>query len=364
MGEPGPHPVIGGYQAAQEEVVLLVRPARRLLRVAGLAPTQMFSGLLTGTTPPALQAQGVGIYLGHVPYSAMLTPKGRLVTDLRVARLTNGDDGSLLLDLPEAGATGALAHFEKFLPPRLAKIVELAEPVAMVTLVGPDAPQRLSDGAVGFPVDAPTLLKMKEGDEWIASDGSEIGIRVVRTADVSPLAFDILGSATTIDVLRLRLVEAGVPVAEEGLWDVLRLENGRPEFGVELDERTMPAEAGIQQRCIDETKGCYTGQEVVVRIRDRGHVNRYLRGILFGDTPSSKPGTPLFQPGQKRPAGTIRSFVLSPRFDQGIALGYLRREVEPPAVVTIGDPTGPEVKVRALSDDGWLLVEGDPTFYP
>ena len=109
--------MIGGYQAAQEEVVLLSRPARRLLRVAGLAPTQMFSGLLTGMTPPALQDQGAGTHLGHVPYSAMLTPNGRLVTDLRVARLTNGDNGSLLLDLPEAGAVSALAHFEKFLPP-------------------------------------------------------------------------------------------------------------------------------------------------------------------------------------------------------------------------------------------------------
>ena len=356
--------MIGGYQAAQEAVVLLSRPSRKLLRVAGPAPTQMFSGLLTGTMPPALQARGPGVCLGRVPYSAMLTPKGRLVTDLRVARLENGDDGSLLLDLPEVGVAGALAHFEKFLPPRLARVVELAEPAATVTLVGPHAPQTLSGRAIGFPIDAPELLEMKEGDEWVASDGSEIGIRTVRTADVSPLAFDIIGTQTTIDALRSELVEAGIPVAEEGLWDVLRLEGGRPEFGVELDDATMPAEAGIQQRCIDDTKGCYTGQEVVVRIRDRGHVNQYLRGILLGDTLSPERGTPLFQPGREQPAGTIRSSALSPRFDQGIALGYLRREVEPPALVTIGGPAGPEVKVRALSDEGWLLVEGDPTFYP
>ena len=356
--------MIRGYRAAQSEAVLFDRTSRALLRVSGPAPAEMVSGLITGTMPPDLKDQEGHCLRGRMPYSAMLTPKGRLVTDLRVARLENGGDGSLLFDLPDVGVAAALAHFSKYLPPRLARVGELAEPAAMLTLAGPLAAEILSGSLFDLPVDVEDLIAMEEGDERILPNGSEVGIRVVHTRDISPLAFDVFGSESAVDVLRSVAVGAGLAIGTDGLWEVLRLEQGRPSFGIEMDEDTMPAEAGIYDRCIDESKGCYTGQEVVVRIRDRGHANRHLRGILLGDVPPPDPGTPLFRSGHPRPAGTIRSSVQSERFKQGIALGYLRRELEPPDTVTVGTPDGRRVQVRALRDDGWLLVEGDPSFYP
>ncbi len=353
----------GGYEAAHEAVLFVPRAPRRLLRVAGRAPTEMLSGLVTGAMPPAPETKGAGIRYGRAPYSAMLTPKGRLVTDLRVARLGNEDEGALLLDLPDAGVLGALEHLRKYLPPRMAKVSELDEGTAILTLVGPRIAPTLWGEILGLPDVAPDLLGMEDGDEFVVPDGSEVGVRVIRSDDVSPLAFDVIGTEAAVGTLRSRLGESGVSEGEDGLWDVLRLERGRPSFGVELDAHTMPAEAGIEDRCVDDTKGCYTGQEVVVRIRDRGHVNRQLRGILLGGAPAPEPLAPLFQPGRDRRVGTIRSFAPSPRFGQGIALAYLRREVEPPAAVALGTPGGPQVQVRALTDDGWHLVEGDPTFY-
>ena len=78
------------------------------------------------------------------------------------------------------------------------------------------------------------------------------------------------------------LVDGGAVPAGLGVWKTLGVEAGRPVFGTDMDERTLPPEAGIVERAIDQTKGCYTGQEVIVRIRDRGHVNRHLRQARAG----------------------------------------------------------------------------------
>ena len=95
-----------------------------------------------------------------------------------------------------------------------------------------------------------------------------------------------------------------------------------------MDEDTIPVEAGIHERAIDYAKGCYTGQEVIVRIRDRGHVNRTLRQLMLGDVPTPKPGTELFAEGSDKPVGRVTSAVQSPKFGQTVALGYVKRGAE------------------------------------
>lgn len=324
----------------------------------------MLTGLLSGSMPPELEPAGPGVLRGRVAYSALLTPKGRMVSDLRVGRLANGEEGSLLLDLPEAGLPGATAHFEKYLPPRMARVEELESDAGILTLVGPRAPALITGSPLSLPIDPAQVSALVEGDERVIPEENELGVRVVRAADVVPPSFDIIGPDSTLRLQRQRLEEAGVSEGDDALWDVLRLEKGRPVFGVELDENTIPFEAGIEDRCIDNAKGCYTGQEVVVRIRDRGHVNRHLRGILLGDVPPPAAGTALFPPGEEKSVGRIRGSVRSPRFGQSIALAYVRREIEPPCSVAVGVPDGSEAKVRALTSDGWLLVDGDPTPYP
>jgi folate-binding protein YgfZ len=355
--------VIEGYDAAREGGAIVASPPRRILRAQGRSPDQVLSGLISGAIPVPPRARGPGVWSGRAAYSTMLTPKGRIVTDLLVSRGW-GDSDDLLLDLPEAGWEGARTHLRKYVPPRLAKIAELEPAPESLTLTGPRAPTLLSDLVFKLRIDAGELYEAAEGEEWIWAQSSEPATRVIHTADLGPRTFRIVGPDTAIHRLRSTLVAAGVAVGGDNLWDVLRLEHGRPWFGVELDSETMPAEAGIEARCIDPTKGCYTGQEVVVRIRDRGHVNRKLRGVLLGDVKPSKPDLPLFLLDGDRPMGTIRSFVWSPRFAQWISLAYLRREVEPPASIRIGTRDGPEGRVRALSDVGWVLVEGDTAPYP
>ena len=348
------------YATATGEGAVLDRSHRALLPVQGRAPAQMLTGIVSGRMPPDPTEAEPGVWGGRTHYSTILTPKGKVVTDLRLFRLEGGDEGGHLMDVPRPGLEGLQEHLKRYLPPRMAKVVEPTDPLGLITVMGSQAASLLSREALGLRVDVPDLEAMAEGEERVLADGSLTGIRVVRNGDVAPTAFDVLAAAGTLRSLWVRLRELGLAAAGSGVWHTLRMEHGRPAYGQELDRDTLLPEAGIVRRAVDHQKGCYTGQEVIVRIRDRGRVNRHLRGFFLGDHPTPSPGTPLFIDGRDRPAGEIRSTAQSPRFGQGIALGYLRREAEPPTTARLGAEDGPEVDVRALSDEGWELAEGDP----
>ena len=139
------------------------------------------------------------------------------------------------------------------------------------------------------------------------------------------------GPTGAITALWKAMVAAGAVPAGLGVWSTLRVEAGRPVFGTDMDDKTIPVEAGIHERAIDYAKGCYTGQEVIVRIRDRGHVNRHLRQLMLGDVPAPHRGAELFVEGSAKSVGYVTSAVESPKFGQTVALGYVRRGTE-------GDP--------------------------
>ncbi len=115
---------------------------------------------------------------------------------------------------------------------------------------------------------------------------------------------------------------------------------------------TIPTEAyestGMMPRAISFTKGCYTGQEVIIRIAHRGHVNRHLRGLLLGDAPAPAARTPLFHPDTGKEIGWTASAAFSPRMGQSVALGYVRREVAPGGTVRVGSAEGAEATVSGL----------------
>jgi aminomethyltransferase len=325
----------------------------------------MIGGLLSGSMPPDLRAQAdSGGLAGRAPWSAILSPKGRMISDARVFRLENGAAGALLLDLAVAGVEQALAHLARYLPPRLAKVEELGDTAGVFSVVGPEAGAFLLAGEPRLGAGASDLFELDEGDERVVADGSETGIRVIRTARAIPAAFDVIASARALERFEAVWTREGVTRSTEELGEILRVERGFPAFGAEMDADTIPLEVGGESRYIDHGKGCYTGQEVIVRIRDRGHVNRLLRGVLLGDAPLPRMGTPLFSPGETRPVGEIRSAVWSPAFDQGIALALVRREIEPPATLAIGDAGGAPGAVRELTAEGWRLVPGDASFHP
>jgi folate-binding protein YgfZ len=123
-----------------------------------------------------------------------------------------------------------------------------------------------------------------------------------------------------------------VPVAEDAA-EVVRVERGRPRYGVDLDEATIPQEAGLNERAVSFTKGCYVGQETVARLFYKGKPNRHLRGLRLSGADVAT-GDEL-RLGEKV-VGRLGSVVVSPRFGP-IALALVRREAEAGATLTAGD---------------------------
>jgi folate-binding protein YgfZ len=182
--------------------------------------------------------------------------------------------------------------------------------------------------ALGLRVEAHALTALKEG-EWRSAGEPASSIRVERTEEVWPEAYSLMGPADAITSLWRALVEAGARPSGNAVWSTLRVEAGRPVFGTDMDTETIPTEAGIDLRAIDHTKGCYTGQEVIVRIRDRGHVNRRLRRLELGDVPTPVAGTELTATdGSGKTVGRITSAVQSPKYGGVLALAYVGRGVD------------------------------------
>jgi folate-binding protein YgfZ len=328
----------GEYAAATGGVAIFDRSHRTRLTVSGRAPRQMLNGVLTGVLPTAPESSEPGVRSGTATYHAVLTPKGKMITDLLALLPGDEEEDGFLLDVPVAGRGPLLAHFGRFLPPRFAKVTDASEAWAAVSVVGPDAPDALSRVALGLRVEPAALLASAEGAWW--SVGAD-GCAVARTSDVWPPAWNVYGPAEAIRALWRALVRDGAVPAGLGVWKTLGIEAGRPSFGTDMDDGTLPPEAGIVDRAIDQTKGCYTGQEVIVRIRDRGHVNRHLRRLDLGDLPSPAPGTELFT-DEGKAVGSITSAVESPRAGGVLAFAYVRRGVRS---VRVASPDGPGVAV-------------------
>ncbi|MGN6870582.1 MAG: CAF17-like 4Fe-4S cluster assembly/insertion protein YgfZ, partial [Solirubrobacteraceae bacterium] len=152
------------------------------------------------------------------------------------------------------------------------------------------------------------------------------------------VGIDLLCDSAATDALRERLADASaVPVAEAAA-EVLRVEHGRPRYGIDLDDSVIPQEAGLNERAVSFTKGCYVGQETVARLYYRGKPNRQLRGLRLSAV--VEPGEELGFEG--RVVGRVATVAQSPRFGP-IALALVRREAPPGSTVSVGDAVTAEV---------------------
>jgi len=316
------------YEAATTGAVVFDRSHRARLMVSGRSPGQMLNGVLTGAMPTFSAEVGDGVTGGVGSYHAVLTPKGKMISDLMALLPGEEEESGYLLDVPVAGRGPLLEHFGKYLPPRFAAVTDVSEAWSSISVVGPEAAAALSRLALGLRVDDEWFESAAEG-EWRRCGTDTSGLIVACTREVWPPAWTVYGSTSAVRALLRALIDGGVRPAGLGVWSTLRVEAGRPVFGTDMDEKTIPPEAGIVERAIDQTKGCYTGQEVIVRIRDRGHVNRHLRRLELGDIPAPAQGAELVSAdGTGKVVGEITSAVQSPRLGGVLALAYVRRGVD------------------------------------
>jgi folate-binding protein YgfZ len=326
------------YRAVREAAGIAVRSDRAHVRLWGKDPVRMMHGLVTNDLLKAQPDRAV--------YAAMLTPKGRMIADLRVFRRTTADGTEVLLDLAGEALTGTREHLKKFVPPMFARWADATGEIVALGAYGPSARDVLT-GALAAevpPLEEDETMETTFGGEPLLIAGTrEVGLET---------GYDLLAPASTAAGLWRALAGAGGQPVGFGALETLRVEAGRPRYGADLGEDTIPTEAyeasGLMPRAISFNKGCYTGQEVIIRIAHRGHVNRHLRGLLLGDAPAPTAGTPLLHPETGKKSGVVTSVAFSPLLGQTVALGYVRREIEPGAQVVVGVEGGSTAAVAAL----------------
>ncbi len=304
-----------GYEAAVNSAAFMTRTDRAFLRVYGRDPMRIMQGIITNDIANAAP--------NRVVYAALLTPKGRMVSDLRVVR--QGDD--LLLDVPATALDALLALFRRTVPPLFARFENVTAAFVMIGVYGPAA-RAASAHALGAPLpdDLPDL------DGYALLDGDVVAFT---THDTQAGDVDLVIPIAKADAVTAALRHAAAKEINADTFHVLRVEAGTPRWGAELDENTIPLEADLQARAIATNKGCYTGQEVIIRILHRGHVNWTLRKLLLGNTPIPSPNTQLTQDGATKLFAKITSATHSPRHNQTIALAYVRREIAAPSTVAV-----------------------------
>jgi tRNA-modifying protein YgfZ len=288
-----------------EGCALVDRSERGKLGLTGEDAKEFLSGQVTNDVCSLRAGEGL--------YAAFLTNKGKMRGDLRV--LDTGE--ALLLDTERATLQALFDTLRRFSIGHAVQLHKRTVQEAQLSLVGPRA--RSVAGVEDLPAEEHTHRIARLG-------GAEV--RVVAT----DVGLDVLCAAEDAGAVRGALLAAGATEVGEDEAEVVRVEHGRPRHGVDVDEGTIPQEAGLNERAVSFTKGCYVGQETVARLHYRGRPNRHLRGLLLSEPAAS--GTPI-RAGE-REVGRLGSVALSPRLGP-IALALVRREVAPGDTVAVGE---------------------------
>jgi folate-binding protein YgfZ len=312
------------YAALRRGAGLVERGHLGRLAIGGADRRAYLQGLLTNDIEALTPGTGC--------YAAMLTAQGRMIADMRVFEL--GD--AMLIDLPAELAEPVAAHLDRFVFSEDVQVRDASRELAAVGVYGPGAASIVS-GLVQ-PAVAPGSLPL-----FASTRGTHDGAPVTVLASDEPgvAGFDLVVDAAQAELLAAAVERAGAVRVDLATAEIVRVEAGRPRFGVDMDAETLPLEAGIEDRAISRTKGCYVGQEVIVRVIDRGHgrVARRLVGLTLssGDGPPAR-GAAIGS--GDREIGRITSAIRSPGLERAIALGYVHRDFTPPGTeVTVSPGT-------------------------
>ena len=332
------------YRALREGAGLLDRSFRGRLRLTGEDRRSYLQGLLTNDI--------AGLEPGTGCYAALLTAQGRMVSDMYV--METGD--AIVMDLEREVTPQIAAHLDRFVITEDVTVADESERVVQLGVFGPGAA-----GVVAAAFGAGTAARELEqmpilANRTMSAGGSDVVI--VRRDEVGVAGFDVMADASRGEQIALALRRAGAVVVDREAAEVVRVEAGRPAFLRDMTADTIPLEAGIEDRAISTTKGCYVGQEIIIRVLHRGHgrVARRLVGLAL-DPEAAVPmhGDRIRAGG--REIGSVTSAVRSPALDRAIALGYVHRDfVEPGTRVVIagGDSADAAAIVHRLPFVGGL----------
>jgi folate-binding protein YgfZ len=307
------------YRALRQGAAWLDRSGRGRLRLTGSDRLAYLQGLLTNDI--------VALSPGTGCYASLLTAQGRMIADMYVMET----GAAVLMDLIGDVAGTVASHLDQFVFSEDVQVVDETAATLQLGVYGPGSAaviSRVLDASVASSDERVGSMKLLDNRQrtWHGA-----AVTVVRRDDVGVYGFDLFVARDMASELVDALRGSGAVDVDPDVAEVCRVEGGVPLFHQDMDEDTIPLEAGIEDRAISLTKGCYVGQEIIIRVLHRGHgrVARRLVGLTLPASASVPARGDKLRSGD-REIGSITSAVWSPALQSPIAMGYGHRDFAAP----------------------------------
>lgn len=316
------------YQVVRTQVGLIDLSFRGKIQLAGPDRTQFLHGMVTQDVK--------GIAEGSGAYAVMLNAKGHILADMNIYNM--GD--WLFLDVAPDLKNKVLETLDKYLFVDTT-LIDITDSYGLISLQGPQSATFLN------PVLSEPVTLEKEY-QHVQRHLAEVEVFVIRTGYTGEIGFELLVSQDQVRIIWNALIEQTSRDMAISSWpepvglaalDILRVEAGRPQYGIDMDENNLPLEAAIEERAISYTKGCYIGQETVARMKYRGQANRLLTGLKLQGEAIPPKGARIRKDDKE--VGWITSAIFSPGFKSPLAMGYIHRDyTQPGTLVVVETPQG------------------------
>jgi len=279
--------------------VIDLSTARGRIRVSGSEATMFLNGLITNDVKNLAQNRWMP--------AVFPTVQGRLIGAVRVIR---GTEPGFLIDTETMSHEGVLKTISRFTLAGDFKVADVTSETALLTVQGNQAAE---------------IVEKVTGVSDLPENGvaEKDGMTIIRATHTGEDGFDVIIDSSRKAELQQALEDAGAQPVGEDTFEILRVEAGIGRFGIDMDETNVVPETNLDD-AVSYTKGCYVGQEIIVRIKHRGHPAKKLTGLRFETDQQVEPGAVILSK-ENQEIGRVTSAVVSPRLGS-IGLGYVRYE--------------------------------------
>lgn len=294
---------------------LIDQSSRGRITVSGSETVMFLNGLITNDMKTLAENRWMP--------AAFPTVQGRLIGAVRVVR--TGD--SFLIDTDAESHEAILKTVSRFTLAGDFKVTDLTDSTSLLTLQGKSAVE------IAEKVFETSLANLPR-DGVVELEWKDTLVTIIRATHTGEDGFDLMIDVARASEVREALISAGAQTVSEDTLDTLRVEAGIARYGRDMDESNVVVETNLDD-AISYTKGCYIGQEIIVRIKHRGHVAKKLTGLRFDTDQKIESGAVI--KSDDKEIGRVTSAVFSPNLNCTIALGYLRYEYLDPGTTVSTD---------------------------
>ncbi|HKY45339.1 MAG TPA: glycine cleavage T C-terminal barrel domain-containing protein [Pyrinomonadaceae bacterium] len=282
--------MISAYSAVREGGAGLIDlSSRGRIRVSGSEAMMFLNGLITNDMKTLAENRWMP--------AAFPTVQGRLIGAVRVVRGKN----SFLIDTDAESHEAVLKTISRFTLAGDFYVSDVTAKTALLSIQGKRAAE-----VVEKVFETPVSDLPRNG-------AIELPVTIIRATHTAENGFDVVIDSAKAAEVREALIKAGAQPVDDDTFEVLRIEAGIARYGRDMDETNVVTETNLDD-AVSYTKGCYVGQEIIVRIKHRGHVAKKLTGLRFETNQPIEAGT------------SIKSTAFSPTLGKTIGLGYVRYE--------------------------------------